>query len=140
MQSGEPGLAFKGTEIAWRDAGDSDGETVLQGLSVNAAKLVPAAHALGFDADGYLVTAASGGGAADLGALLRGAGVRESIVLIAPAEGATTGGDVHWLVARSRARPAAFRIFEDVKPVPPSVWREVYRQQGSAFPKGDGEE
>lgn len=140
LQSGESGLALDGAGIAWRAAGDVAGDTVVQGLSVNVAKLVPASHAVGFDQDGYLVGAASGGGAADLGALLRGAGVGEAVVFIAPGEEAPAGGELHWFVARGRARPAAFRVFEDVKPVPPPVWREVYRKQGSALSKGDGEE
>jgi hypothetical protein len=140
MQSGESGLALRGDGVAWRDAGDAAGETVLQGLSLNAAKLVPAEHAFGFAPDGYLVAASSDKGAADLGALVDGARVREAIVLIAPGEAGPNGADVHWLVARSRPKPAAFRIFEDVKPVPPPVWREVYRRQGSALSKGDGEE
>ena len=140
MQNGESGLAFEGTGVAWRDAGDTAGGSILQGLSVNAAKLVKAAHAIGVDADGYVVVAASDEGAQDLGALLNGANVRESIVLIAPDETAPAGGDAHWLVASGRPEPAAYRIFQDVEPVPPSVWREVYRRQGSAFGKGDGEE
>jgi hypothetical protein len=140
MQSGESGLAFDGTGVAWREAGDTDGRSVVQGLSVNVAKLVPAAYAVGFDADGYVVVAASNGGAQDLGALMDGANERQSIVLIAPDETAPSRGDAHWLVASGWPVPAAYRIFQDVEPVPPSVWREVYRQQGSAFPKGDGEE
>jgi hypothetical protein len=140
MQGGEAGLSIEGARVVWREAGDSAGESVLQGLSINAAKLVPAAHAVGFGADGYLVVAASDRGAVDLGEIMAGAAARDFIVLIAPDDTAVDGNETRWLVAESRPNPAAYRIFEDVKPVPPSVWREVYRRQGSAYPKGPDEE
>jgi hypothetical protein len=140
MQGGESGIAIDGGAIAWREPGQTAGATVVQGLSLNAGRLVPAAHALGFDRDGYLVLASSGQGAADLGKLAKGAGAVDLIVLMAPAAAPEPGAVVRWLVVRSRPKPAAFRIFEEVAPVAPPVWREVYRKQGSVFPTGDGEE
>jgi hypothetical protein len=140
MQRGESGLAITADGMAWRAAGDTGGDTLVQGLSMNAAKLVRSSCALGIDAGGYLLAATSEKGAGDLDSLLRAAGVGETMALIAPQDVADGANDVHWLIVTSREKPSAFRIFEDVRPVPPSVWREVYRRQGSALGKSDGEE
>ena len=140
MQGGESAICFDGEGGARADLAPEGAAGAIQGLSVNAAKLVPSEHAIGFDEEGYLVIGASAGGAADLGALLGGVGVGDVIVLIARGDDPEVGAAIRWLVLRARPRPAAFRIFEEVRPVPPSVWREVYRRQGSLLNNGDGEQ
>jgi hypothetical protein len=82
------------------------------------------------------VIAEGEGDVAGLRRALEDAGVADGAVLIPPEAGAGKGV-VYWFVIRWNGSRAWRRIFEDVKPVPPQVWREVNRKRGNLLDHPD---
>jgi hypothetical protein len=90
--------------------------------------MFPVRYMLGTDEQGYLIVASGEGGEGALAEGLTRAGVKRAMAMIPPGQSAEA--PAYWLVARASGSPAWQRIFTDTEPVPPSVWREVFRQRG----------
>ena len=134
-QSGEPGLDLEGGKPSMLDSGSKGkGETVIQGVWPAVARLLDVRYALGVDPEGYLV-AAFAEGIDDLVGMVESVGVEKTFALIHP----DTASDekIRWLVVRSYPVAAWKRIFKDVKPVPESVWRKVFRSRGRLLDHDD---
>jgi len=128
-QPGAYGLSLGQRSVALLDPGaPSVDPDLIQGVSPAMARMFPVRHMLGTDGRGYLVVAAGDGGEEALAEALSRAGVERSMAMI-PA-GQSADAPAYWLVARADGVRSWQRIFEDTEPVPPSVWREVFRQRG----------
>lgn len=93
--------------------------------------------AVSIDEQGYLVLGNSPIGPADrLHKAVETASRTPSLGFIPPG---TEGEAVYWLVVKSNPHPLWERVFKDVKPVPPQIWREVYRQRGRLLDHGEEE-
>jgi hypothetical protein len=108
--------------------------TALQGLPLEGTAPPGVIYGLGLDRAGRLVVAEGTGDAAALRATLEDAGVRDGALL--PPSG--TAGRTFWLVARPAGVKSWRRIFEEVEPVPPRVWRDVNRRRGNLLDHPDG--
>jgi len=75
------------------------------------------------DQDGFVFVAHMSDGDLLPGLSRRGADDFEGLADVVP-------GTSQWLVIRAAPKAAFERLFTDVAPVPPSVWREAYRQRG----------
>ncbi len=134
-QSGEPGLDLEDGKPSMLDSGSKGkGETAIQGVWPAVARLLDVQYALGVDPEGYLV-AACANGIDDLVGMLEGAGAEKILALIHP----DTASDerVRWLVVRSDPVAAWKRIFKDVKPVPETVWRKVFKNRSRLLDHDD---
>ncbi|MDD5308120.1 MAG: hypothetical protein PHU25_12430 [Deltaproteobacteria bacterium] len=128
LQGGEPALVVDGAGARLVPAEEVHaGDVVVQGLSPAVSQIVASRDVLGADPDGDILFASGAGGSSLLVDSLEKLEARTIFGLIPPA----TGGDIHWLVVRARPKAAWSRIFPEVKPVPPSVWHEAYRQRGN---------
>lgn len=129
LVEGGGGLLLKGgTAEAFTGARTGDpGDTVIQGVWRTMARQLPVRHAVGFDDEGYLMLA-SGGGMEELGDTLESVGAGDVFGLISPEGGEEA--KVRWLVVRQRGAAGWFRMFTDVEPVAPEVWRKIYADRG----------
>ena len=129
LQPGAYGVAFGERSAAVLEPGaQSEDPDLVQGVSQDMARMFPVRYMLGTDDQGYLIVASGDGGEGALADGLSRAGVERAMAMIPP--GQSTEAPAYWLVARASGSPAWERIFEDTEPVPPSVWREVFRQRG----------
>jgi hypothetical protein len=129
LQAGAFGIAFGERGASLLEPGvDTAEPNVVQGVSPAMARMFPVRHMLGSDAEGWLYVATGDGGADELAGELDRTGSQSSMAMI-PA-GQAPDAPTYWLVARPSGIRAWMRIFEDTEPVPPSVWREVFRQRG----------
>jgi len=139
LSPSSPGLEVSGGLAVFRESPTAgEGRTVVQGVWPAAARQLGVKNAVGEDRDGYLLFAA-GAGMAELEDLLERAGAIRVFGLIG-AQGDQAQPQpqpVRWLVARHDGKPAWVRIFRDVKPVPPEVWREVFRKRGRLLDHGE---
>ncbi len=130
LQPGEPGIGLgrhRATAVSPEEAKAE--RTALQGLPVGIAGVPGPRFAFGLDAEGRFVVAEGRGDVDGLRRTLEAAGVADGAVLIPPEHEASAEG-VFWLVVRLDGVRAWRRIFRDVQPVPPQVWREVNRRRG----------
>jgi hypothetical protein len=136
LQPGAYGISFDERAVALLEPGARTPATdLVQGISESMARMFEVRHMLGIDARGYLVVASGQSGEKALAAGLAEAGVERSMAMIPP--GISQEAPAYWLVARAEGVPAWLRIFEDTEPVPPPVWREVFRQRGHLLDHDD---
>lgn len=123
-----PGLSVAGGIVSvWSGKGVAEEETVVQGVWPTAARQVGTKHMFGLDSEGYLVVAADGEVGALAGAM-ESMGVEDPFGVIPPS--GLEGEDVSWLVIAHRGSRDWFRMFTEVKPVSPEVWRKVFVERG----------
>ena len=128
LVQGAPGLRVEdGTVSRWNGEEASGSRTVVQGVWPTAARQVGAKYMFGRDPEGYLVVAA--GEEADRQiAAMESMGANDPFGLIPPVGGEEE--DVRWLVVEHRGERDWFRMFTEVEPVPPEVWRKVFMERG----------
>ncbi|MCP4674597.1 MAG: hypothetical protein GY854_03585 [Deltaproteobacteria bacterium] len=136
LRAGEPALRLNSGRPALLGPGEpQEADDIVQGVPRAVAVETGASVALAMDSEGFLVAAQSESGkAVTLFETVAKIGGKEAMALLPPD---TVGAKVLWLSVKARPKPAWERIFKDVKPVPPSVWREVYRQRGRLLDHGD---
>jgi hypothetical protein len=110
--------------------------TAVQGLPLGITGAPNPRFAVGLDGGGHFIVAEGRGDVAGLRRTLEAAGVADGALLIHP-EHAPATGNSYWLVARFAGVKPWRRIFEDVEPVPPQVWREVNRRRGDLLDRPD---
>jgi hypothetical protein len=134
VQAGEPvvGLGLR-RAMAISPKAAADERTAVQGLPVSILGAPNPRFAIGLDGGGRFVVAEGRGDVAGLRRTLEATGVADGAVLISPAPGQET----YWLVVRFNGTRPWRRIFEDVEPVPPQVWREVNRRRGDLIERTD---
>jgi hypothetical protein len=129
LQAGAYGVSFGERSATLLEPGaPSRDPDLVQGVSQDMSRMFPVRYMLGTDGRGYLIVASGEGPGEALAEGLVRAGVKRAMAMIPP--GRAGESPAYWLVARASGAPAWMRIFEDTEPVPPPVWREVFRQRG----------
>jgi hypothetical protein len=136
LQGGEPGLALDAGSVKLVEpGGDAPGDTLVQGVPPAVARMIEVRHGLAVDAQGYLLVTEGTAGVDGLVDGLRSVGGERVMLLLAPSGAAEER--TYWLTVRASGTPRWRRLFEDVEPVPPPVWREIFRQRGKLLDHGD---
>ena len=120
---------FDATQVkwAWEEKAPDDSDDVL--FSADAASV----HCAQDDAGFFYATAD-----ADAETAMRGLARR---LVKPPLRTGELAGDAtrQWLVVRQAPQAAWERMFGDVTPVRPAIWREVFRQRGKLLPVDAGD-
>jgi len=137
LQPGEPvvGLGpYRAVAVSPKAAAAE--RTAVQGLPVSIVGAPNPRFAIGLDGGGNFLVAEGRGDIAGLRRTLEAAGVADGAVLIYP-EPAAPLQKTYWLVVRFAGVRSWRRIFEDVEPVPPQVWRDINRRRGDLLDRPD---
>ncbi len=137
LRPGEPALRLDSGRPTLLGPDESQiADDLVQGVPGAVAIETGASVALAMDSEGFLVAAQSKSGKAEtlLETIAKIDG-GETMALLPPDK---ESAKILWLTIKARPKPSWKRIFKDVKPVPPSVWREVYRRRGRLLDHGDG--
>ena len=136
LQGGEPGLSIGTDGVALLEPGaPTPGDSLVQGVPPTVGRMLDVRHAVAVDAEGYLLVAEGDSGMEGLVSGVRAAGGERLMLLIPPT--GEPGEQTYWLTVRPSGSRAWKRLFTDVEPVPPPVWREVFRQRGRLLDHGD---
>ncbi len=111
-----------------------EGQNLIQGVAKPVIDRIGASVALSVDPNGFLVVAR--------GSEPRGDGLFEALEALGGAPATALlhpegEGAVYWLVVKPDPVPAWERLFPDVKPVSPNVWRDVFRRRGRLLDHGE---